>query len=860
MDKSLLEKHLPFKSHFVTIAGQQMHYLDEGNEEGKEVVLCLHGNPTWSFFYRNLISELKSDYRVVAPDLLGMGLSDHPIDAHYRASDRILHIQEFIETLKLDKFTLVMHDWGGSIGTGVAVRNIEKINRLIYFNTTLTVTESLPKLIKTAASPLFGIGKFLTKTTKRFLHFTTELGVAKKLPKEIKKCYYLPYKSKARRQAIWDFVADIPFENSHPSYSDMLDLAKRISNLKDIPVQIIWGLKDPCFHRDMLNNVAVLFPQARVLEIPEASHLVLEDATETCISTIKSFMSLPYADAIQPLFAPNTLGEKIEEANTFYKNFIKIADTIPYSFASIVPSFLINDVKYAQVNYKDLRLLINQYQRGLHKLGLTKDDKVLMLVTPGINFLALSYAVMARGAIPVFLDPGMGRERLVECIKDLKPDVFIGSPLAQVLKYVKGKLFSDVKFQVVATEWFIGKGYSLSYFKKFSTQPLDPVACSDIALIAYTSGGTGTPKGVVFTNTMIQEQLEIFKNTFGLEAGKKDLPLLPIFSLYNLALGVTSVFAPINPAKPLDLDPQKIVQIINDLGINYSFGSPTLWKKIGEYCFRSKKPIVSLSKIFMAGAAVPKETIELLNYVLPNGKCYTPYGATECLPVTLISGDDILNTILEPAITGEQGTLVGKAISNVELRVVKKIDGEVLSLDNIQELAPYEIGEVIVKGKNISREYWNNPEANQKSKISDQNDFWHCIGDMGYLDNNKNLYFCGRKVDVVEYKDRVFHSVPVETIFNKLEKVSRSALVRLASGEPAIIIEPLPQFFPQTSKNKQEFVHELKKLALNFKITNGITKFFFNQKFPVDGRHNAKIFRGELGTWASKEVEELKAV
>ena len=220
-DKELLSQLFPYQSRFITIAGHQMHYIDEGDPQA-EVVMLLHGNPTWSFYYRNLIAALKDNYRVIAPDFIGMGLSDHPEDIRFRSADRIEHLQEFIDTLKLDSFSLVMHDWGGSIGSGMAIRNVARINKLVYLNTTLTVTECLPGIIKRAAAPL--IGKFLTKTTKRFLKLTTEVGVARKLPKDVKKMYMLPYRTRARRKAIWDFVADIP----SVSYTHLTLPTKRI--------------------------------------------------------------------------------------------------------------------------------------------------------------------------------------------------------------------------------------------------------------------------------------------------------------------------------------------------------------------------------------------------------------------------------------------------------------------------------------------------------------------------------------------------------------------------------------------------------------------------------------------------------
>lgn len=849
-EAELIKKHLPFKSHYITISGHQMHYIDEGKGP---VVLLLHGNPTWCFYYRNLIQELKSQFRVIAPDFIGMGLSDHPKNTHFRAADRIEHLQEFIDSLKLERFAVVMHDWGGSIGSGIAVRNASKIDRLIYLNTTLTVTESLPKIIKTAASPL--IGKFLTMHTRRFLKLTTEVGVSKKLDKEVKKCYLLPYKTRARRSAIWDFVDDIPFTSQHPSYSSMLELASRIPDLADVPVQIIWGLKDPCFHREMLNHVAALFPQARVLEIPEASHLVLEDSPELVSSTIKNFLLLSYADAMQPIFSESDRFDEHDGINALFAAFHLTAENSLYSFAAIRPSFLIDDVKYSQINYKDIKKLINKYQRGLVRLGLKSGDKVLMLVSPGIDFLALAYSVMGRGAIPVFLDPGMGRKKLIDCIEELQPDGMIASPKAFLLKLVKRDIFKNLKFQVAATEWFLGKGVSLSYLKKFADQALPPAPANGTVLIAYTSGGTGCPKGVIYNNEMIEEQLRIFREDFGLQSGKKDLPLLPIFSLFNLALGVTSVFPPLNPAKPLDLEPQKIVQIINDLGVDYSFGSPTLWRKIAEYCFRSRKNLISLKKIFMAGAPVPKRTIELLQETMVAGEIYTPYGATEALPITLITGDEILLTQPEVAAAGEQGTLVGKPVSAVELKIVQAMDSITDKFSELRELSNYQIGEVIVQGKNVSKAYLSEA-ATKKNKISDGEKTWHFVGDMGYRDSKGNLYFCGRKAHIVSNQQATYYSVPCEYIFNQHPKVYRTALVELSNSEPAIVVEPLPEHWPDSAGLKKNFVQELKELGSKHSYTQSIQRFFFHSNFPVDGRHNAKIFRDQLGIWASEQDKQ----
>ncbi|MBX7143875.1 MAG: alpha/beta fold hydrolase [Oligoflexia bacterium] len=820
-----------------------MHYLDEGRGP---VVVLLHGNPTWCFYYRNLIRELRQYFRVIAPDHIGCGLSDHPQDAHFRAIDRVGHLAELLRQLGIERCSLVMHDWGGPIGTGFAVRNVGMIEKLVYLNTTLTETESLPLVIKTAATPV--IGKWITKSSKRFIKLTTNWGVARKLPRQIKEGYYFPYHGAKRRTALWDFVADIPFDSSHPSYSEMILMADKLPQLGHVPVQIVWGLQDPCFHREMLNKVAQHFPQASIREIPDASHLVLEDAPQQCIETIRTFLLSPVP------VDRSKLGETPSQ-NPFVSAVREWATAQPSQDAVIEPQFFPDTVRYTHFNYRELVNLVHKYARGLADLGLRSGDRVLMLVPAGVDFLALSYAVMDRGGIPIFLDPGMGRENLLRCIADANPQAFIGSPKAHLLRYLKSSVFAGLKFSVCVSDWLTLGTARTSTLKKYSAQPLAPVALPETALVAFTSGGTGAPKGVPFTHEMVKSQLGIFKNVFGLGSPQKDLPLLPIFSLFGVAAGVCSVFPPMDTAKPLSLNPEKIVKVIQDIGISVSFGSPTLWHKIAEYCVRTRTQLQSLRRIFMAGAAVPVSTLQRVKEIAPAAEAYTPYGATEALPVTLISSEEILSTQPFPAKSGEQGTIVGKAVPGVQIRIAIVSDevkggGE----DIVQFLGTGQIGEILVAGANVASSYLNRSDATRASKIMYEGQLWHRMGDVGYLDPNGNLYFCGRKMHMVACRERVYCSEPVERIFNQHEKVRRSALVALKRGTelaPALVVEPHPQFWPSSADKKEELRSELLHLAKSTDLTAAIEKIYFHPSFPVDARHNAKIFRDRLGDWVN---------
>lgn len=844
-----------------------MHYVDEGTGP---VVLCLHGNPTWCFLYRNVIRELRDSFRVIAPDFLGCGLSDRTPGVQFKAIDRINQLVEFVEALGLTKFSMVMHDWGGPLGTGFMLRKLECIDRVVYLNTTLTETESLPPIIKLAAMPV--VGKALTRHTPTFVKLTTTMGAYKKLTPDIKEGYLAPYSTRQRRDAIWDFVADIPFDASHPTYSQMVEIAAGLPKIAQKPVKIIWGLQDPCFHREMLSKVAAHFPNAELLEIAEASHLVLDDAPQIAIPAIKEFFSRP-SDAIAPR-AP--LAREEGSIHVIYDQVMRIAEERPTLSAVISPRWVRDPINgsalhYAHTTYGELAKLVNQYQRGLADLGLAPGDRVLMLVSPGADFLALSVAVAGRGATPVFVDPGIGLERLARCIEDAAPHAFIGSPKAQLLRYLKRSLFHRIKFYVTAADWAFSRGQSLGHFKRYANAPLPPVPlpvhqgtgelrAHNAAMIAFTSGATGVPKGVILTNEMLASQLRTIRDVLGQHAGARDLTLLPIFSLFNVALGVASVFPSIPVGKPLALDPAQVVKLVNDLDVESSFGSPTLWNKIAEYTFRTGGTLPTIKRVFMAGAAVPAATIQRVKGILPQAVVSTPYGATEALPVTFITDQELAGVEWKAATTGEHGTLVGKAVPGCEIRIIKSSLDALKTISECVELPTGELGEVIVTGDNCSPEYLNRAEANRIGKIRDGERFWHRMGDLGYLDADGNLYYCGRKAHSVYTAERAFHSVPLEEIFNTLPKVKRSALVGIRAGrEPAIVVEPLPEFWPDTPAKEESFRAELRALAQRSPLTASITQFFFHRSFPVDARHNAKIFREQLSEWADRLVVGEKA-
>jgi acyl-CoA synthetase (AMP-forming)/AMP-acid ligase II/pimeloyl-ACP methyl ester carboxylesterase len=788
---------------------------------------------------------------VIVPDHIGCGLSDQPGDVCFRAGDRIGHLEDLLAELGVGRFSLVMHDWGGPLGTGLAVRRPADVERLVYFNTTLAEMALLPGMIRRAAAPV--IGRLLTQDTMQFLKLLTSFGVVQAIPEEVKRGYLRPYRSRAGRRAIWGFVQDIPFSPSHPTAPLMDDMVARLPVLADTPVKIIWGMKDPCFHPGILRQVAARFPQADVVRVPDASHLVLEDAPGRSIAAIREFLGPAPVVAPAATAPPLTAAASRVSAGGLYEALRSAATAMPWVSAVTKVSFprWRATPQYDTLDFGSLAARIDAYEHGLMEAGLRAAERVIMLVTPGADFLALSYAVMGRGAVPVFIDPGMGVDAVVACMREAEPSGFIGVPRAHLLRLKAGELFRSLRFSVVAGRFPPCGAMRLCDLRRPSAAPPTPVPRGDAdpALVAFTSGATGRPKGVVFTNRMLSEQLAVFRGQFGFRGGDQDLPLLPVFSLFTAALGVGSIFPPLDPSRPLSLVPSQIIRVMRDLGNQTSFGSPALWSKIGEYCRQTGATLPQLRRVFMAGAPVSQTTIDLVKAACPQAESFTPYGATEALPVTIASADDLWQDRPVLAVTGEQGTPVGRAIEGVALRVVQPLTGQpVMPLIDCPERV---IGEIVVSGDTVSREYLRRPEATATSKIHDGDRVWHRMGDMGYLDAAGHLYFCGRKAHVVSTPDRTFHSVPVENVFNRHPQVRRSALIEVAGG-PALAIEPAS--WPLTPQARQTLAAELRAVGVGDPVTAAIQRFYFHQSFPVDARHNAKIFRDRLGAWAANQT------
>ena len=510
--------------------------------------------------------------------------------------------------------------------------------------------------------------------------------------------------------------------------------------------------------------------------------------------------------------------------------------------------------EYESLSFAALDALCDRYAHGLQALGVQRGDRVLVLVRQGFELIALVFALFKMGAVPVMIDPGMGREAFLGCVARARPRVMVGVALAHVLRAIFRRPMASVRLAVtVEQHWWLRRP-SLQGLPP-APGPFMPAATArdDLAAILFTSGSTGPPKGVEYTHGIFDGQVQAIGRMYGIEPGEVEVPAFPLFSLFSVALGVTCVLPDIDPSKPAQADPAAIVEAIVDHGATAAFGSPAIWVNVARYCADNGVKLPSLRRILTAGAPIPPWLMERYRDILaPGVSLHTPYGATESLPVATISSHEVLESTATQTRQG-RGICVGRPVEEVEVRIVAIRDDAIASWQQAECLPAGHVGEVCVRGPMVTRRYVDDEEATRMAKIPHPPSFWHRMGDLGYLDDEGRLWFCGRKAHRVRLAsgDTLF-SVCCEAPFLDHPKVSRAALVGLGPrGEQraALVVEP------RQGADVQGLEQELLALAEKQDVTRAIEHvLIYPNAFPMDRRHNSKIHRETLAAWAGRQL------
>ncbi|MDR0336186.1 MAG: AMP-binding protein [Planctomycetaceae bacterium] len=506
---------------------------------------------------------------------------------------------------------------------------------------------------------------------------------------------------------------------------------------------------------------------------------------------------------------------------------------------------------YKTITFAELDADSNQIAEALHRNGIQPGMKLALFVRYGIDFISLVFALCKAGVTLILIDPGMGISRMLQCLAEVEPDGFVAIPPVHLARLLLKHQFPKAKYHVTVGHRWCWGGLSLETIRKNSNNfhhnfKITETSPDHLAAIIFTSGSTGSPKGVAFTHHIFDTQVEEISKRYHIQPGEIDLACFPFFGLFDAAMGVTAVIPDMNPTRPAQVNPAKIVEAANYWKITQSFASPALWNRVADYCAKTGKRLETLRRAVSAGAPVSADILEKLKRCIhPEGEIFTPYGATEALPTASIAASDVLNETVTKTKQGA-GVCVGTRFPTISWKIIEITDTPIAQLEHVQELPVGQIGELVVTGPQVTTHYVNHPKANAAAKIVDtENRLWHRMGDVGYLDEQDRFWFCGRKTHRVVTPEKTLFSIPCEAIFNQHPKIFRSAL---AGTSPRIFVEPFPEFFPKNKTEKQKLIAELLELAQKNPLTQSITEIRIMRRFPVDVRHNVKINRELLSS------------
>ncbi|MEQ1514570.1 MAG: olefin beta-lactone synthetase [Lysobacteraceae bacterium] len=509
------------------------------------------------------------------------------------------------------------------------------------------------------------------------------------------------------------------------------------------------------------------------------------------------------------------------------------------------------------LSYAELDARSDAIAAGLAKRGIVRGTRTVLMVRPTPEFFLLMFALFKAGAVPVLVDPGIDKRALKQCLDEAQAEAFIGIPLAQFARALLGWARSArIRITTGARAWFADATLAEVEAAGVHAGPqLADTQPDDMAALLFTSGSTGVPKGVVYRHRHFVAQIAMMGEAFGIVPGGVNLPTFPPFALFDPALGVTSIIPDMDPTNPAKADPRKLHAAIARFGVDQLFGSPALMRVLAEY----GQPLPGVKTVMSAGAPVPADVVAKLCGLLPTlAQFWTPYGATECLPVAVIEGRELLT--LRTRTEQGAGTCVGRPVPPNDVRLIGVDDEAIDTWSDDLVVQGGLVGEITVAGPTATDAYFNRAAATRAAKIRETlpdgtTRIVHRMGDLGYYDGEGRLWFCGRKTQRVVTARTTLCTEQIEPVFNAHPDVRRTALVGIGMfGEqlPVLCVE-LREGVDAMDWERIEL--KLRHMGEGFVHTAQVQTFLrYPKSFPVDIRHNAKIGREKLAVWAAKTM------
>lgn len=856
---------------------REWHCLDTGDELARlgapvvGTILAVHGNPTWSYLWREIVSasvRAAADglpaWRVIAVDQLDMGFSERT-GAPRPLAQRVADLGALTEALALASPVVTLgHDWGGVVSLGWAVDHPASVAGVMLLNTAVHQPDGVPIPAPLRLAGARGVLAASTVSTTAFLDTTLSLA-APALDAATRAAYRSPYLSAGRRRAIGAFVADIPVDERHESRPELDRIADGVAQL-EVPALLLWGPDDPIFSDRYLDDLLQRLPQADVHRFEGAGHLVAEDR--------------PYADALLAWLADN--GDRLTQqvSTSSRQDAAPAATGSPTSVpiwhglsrrredddVAIIDMSSGRSRPGRRVTWRQLDDRVQRLAAGLHRLGVRKGDRVSLLVQPGPTLSAVVYACLRIGAVVVVADAGLGIRGLTRAVRGAWPDFIIGQTPGLAAARALG--WPGIRISAArlprASAAALGVTHSLSdVLSRGTDAPLpDPPGPDDPAAILFTSGSTGPAKGVAYTHGQLAALRDVLATHFDVTGETGLVTGFAPFALLGPALGTRSATPDMDVSSPRTLTATAVAAAVRESGGRIVFLSPAAILNVvdtaGALTAEDRASLANVRTFLSTGAPIGASLLASAAQLMPNATPHTPYGMTECLLVTDITLDGVRDAADAP----DAGVCVGVPIgANRVLVSALDSDGRATGAPTGE---PGVLGEIVVSAPHLKDHYdrlWlTDREAvrdTDHGDVTGSTDRWHRTGDVGHLDSRGRLWVEGRMPHVIVTGDGPIAPVGPEQHVERVGGVRRAAVVGVGPHrlrQPVAIVETIPPT-RRAGLADQDLSHRIRHAA-----GVPLVAVLAVPQLPTDIRHNSKIDRTRLSAWAERILAGGKPV
>ncbi|QEE61717.1 alpha/beta fold hydrolase [Salinibacterium sp. dk2585] len=821
-------------------------------------ILCVHGNPTWSYLWRGLLTAATdaaesgaTAWRVVAVDQLEMGFSERT-GTMRRLADRVADLGDLTDALGLDGPVVTLgHDWGGTVSLGWAVEHREQLAAVMSLNTAVHQPENAPipaPLRFALQRPVRHAG---TVQAPAFLEVS--LGLAHPpLSRPVRAAFAAPYGSAERRRGIGDFVADIPVDPSHPSFPALERIAEGLRTL-DVPALLLWGPRDPIFSDRYLADLVDRMPHADVHRFEGTGHLVAEDADY--VSPVLRWLD-------EKVAAPSQTGsgersaplEQEQEHPPLWSRLDYLRDSEGTALVEMAPR---GRRTPRAISWRMLARRVDELAAGLVAHGVRKGDRVSVLVPAGADLTAVLYACLRIGAIVVVADAGLGVAALSRAVRGSWPDHVIGIQKALVAARAlgwPGQKFSTRRLDAPVAR-ALGVTASLADLADVGRRNLElpePPSPDDLAAILFTSGSTGPPKGVAYTHRQLSALTAVLREQYRVTPGTGLVAGFAPFALLGPALGATSVTPDMDVTAPSTLTATAVADAVAAVDARIVFASPAALANVLQTAerleSRHREALGGVTTLLSAGAPLSANLLERVQQLVPAASIHTPYGMTEGLLLTDITLEGI-REVSELDAAEQGGVCVGVPAASARVLISP------LDADGRATGAPVDVpgvtGEIVVSAPHLRDHYdrlWATQSASEAPDASESGR-WHRTGDIGHLDTEGRLWVEGRLPHVIVTAEGVVTPVGVEQRAERVEQLSRAAAVGVGPrGTQQLVV--VAETDPACHRPRVASADLTR--AVREAVGRPLAAVLLVPHLPTDIRHNSKIDRAALAEWAGE--------